>query len=341
MKTHFPKICRVISICMFIVLVITRISLSDEQVQEIQKSLTYFEPPYYGNYTLSDRVNSFQGFNLKFFSRDNPFKHEKCKPLAEIQENEHKYIVCTASWAGSNLDLWVIVSNQDGNTARIYFSNKKLSNLVKKLKYHYDGPNAIFFENIISIHTGDIQLKDGIIRINIMYSTTEQPSETKELIEINLEDITRDSDEDNLNDFFEERIGTNKNNNDTDHDGIIDVFDTNPVFSKTGSECEPFNIIFKNGSSFSDNQVIVVKYSGKEHCQLSTNRQLVLHKLNNEFNDIWFLRFGRQKMKSDGTIDIKFFNRCSASLCAQESIYKFKFENNVWKLIKAKELWTS
>lgn len=314
-------------------------SLSSEQSQSSEPKLTFFRPPYFGEITITNQMTYFHGLNLIYNTdvfTQALYREETFAPFAHVIIDKRSYIFCTTYWAGNRYDLWVIEQDKTNkNTGRIYFTGKTLfdySSLIDKwIKY-------AIFEFIPIIKFRSIQNNGRLIRFRLRYYYLFQDSILSNDFILNLDEIRTDSDGDQLTDLFEDRIGTDKNEQDTDKDGILDVFDTNPLFSNIDNECEPYRIIFNEFYGKHNFFLIyVVEYEGKEQCQLNTDNSLILDKPKSEFNLYWYLKFGKKIINDDRTVDINFYNYCG-QICSSESIYKFKIEDNKWKIIEVKLL---
>lgn len=213
-----------------------------EKVSLTVKQILYLKPKYLTISALKD-FRSFKKDSIEKNSYD--FHNEKAEHK-KYQDYLDKYSLFTKNFddqfnyyskqkignidyalAGNGLGFWLLKSENNKNSA--YFLGLSFSNyyinkiqtlpLIENNTLQFDGS----FVKIIKVaglpgYDDYSAIKDG------------------NLFKINLKDVIRDSDNDGYNDIFENCFGLNPKNADSDHDGISDFNDLNPLYKSEKSK---------------------------------------------------------------------------------------------------------
>lgn len=158
---------------------------------------------------------------------------QKSKPIESIKGKHNKttyQIFITPSLSSGNYGCWLEIENE------------------KNSKSYYLGFTMDYFIHIKAKQTIPLVKNDSIIQVQSAIVRQTKPEilplgapefklvKDYIIIEINLNQITKDSDNDGLTDIVENRLLLNSKSNDTDGDGLSDLSDSNPRYKSWDTE---------------------------------------------------------------------------------------------------------
>ncbi len=165
--------------------------------------------------------------------------------VKEVKIQNHWYILYTNLKYEEPFDFkdgyWLAISNDNGSSWKKYYTG-----LVENYYYYFNRESKISLlknDNTLQIECAITRLEKQAIRP--IGSPTFGLVQDGLVIEIEMSEIIKDSDNDGLTDIVENKMLLNPTNSDSDGDGINDGEDSNPRFpSKKNDFTEIYETIF-------------------------------------------------------------------------------------------------
>jgi len=260
-------------------------------------------------------------------------------PVSEVNYQQYRIIVFISSWLGTRPKIWVAFQDQiSRELTRPIFTGIHVTSqaidfhfeLLKAMnpKLIEDYPNFQFYltdisatanhgvlrfdyeieavistatdwENIeeISIHSPFLRFDD--VRRLVKHKPYNLKLTFSDHDDLRVQDIILDTDKDGLTDLLEQYIGTDISKNDTDNDGIEDLYDSNPEYKNIPptEDCQIYNAIFQE---FANKKLdyYTVLFPSYSKCTITTATGLIIAKI---LDSSRVIRFFNVRKNSDGT----------------------------------------
>jgi hypothetical protein len=277
-------------IVLFIVMALKQILFSQTCVHAQNDEITTDSEAQYSHYNpiFNQPLSLPPGFDFKQNIDKKYLYPEDCLLKARFISERHSGIVCEASWAGKGADIWVVSEGETkGEWTKPFFTgltflNVKLDHEPYVFPLNYMNiPNGYYEQSMSSSVQGDT------LTIDIPF--LEKKYENKRVykrtvhgkLEIDINELKKDSDGDGMTDLLEKRLGLDPYDSDTDHDGISDLHDTNPLASLKNNCTDAvfYSAIFKDldiptGRNCYD--IVVAEFPDFSECSILNYDGLIL-----------------------------------------------------------------